>query len=312
LRFQSKTIFVQIEIRGSIDRIWELTQTPESHQKWDLRFTDIQYLPRPDPQQPQQFLYATRIGFGLAIRGGGETVGSRHDAGNGMIAQRISALKFWSEDRKSLIVEGSGYWKYIPLPTAPATVRFLTGYDYRVRFGLVGKIFDHFIFRPLMGWATAWSFDRLRLWIEEGIAPAESMRKAIVYGICRGTLAFVWIYQGLVPKILFHDGDEIAMLKGAGIVRVIPAANWIGACEIILGLILLFSWKSRWPLVLTAILMVIATAAVVAKSPVYLHAAFNPAVLNMLMIAIATIGLVNGRQLPSASRCLRSPPSEGK
>ena len=25
-----------------------------------------------------------------------------------------------------------------------------------------------------MGWATAWSFDRLRLWLEEGIDPATS------------------------------------------------------------------------------------------------------------------------------------------
>ena len=56
-----------------------LTQTPELHERWDLRFTRIEYLPRPDATQPQQFLYETRIGFGLAIRGAGETVGSRDD-----------------------------------------------------------------------------------------------------------------------------------------------------------------------------------------------------------------------------------------
>jgi hypothetical protein len=34
---------------------------------------------------------------------------------------------------------------------------------------------DRLVFRPLMGWATAWSFDRLRLWCERGISPARSL-----------------------------------------------------------------------------------------------------------------------------------------
>jgi hypothetical protein len=43
-------------------------------------------------------------------------------------------------------------------------VRFLTGYDYGTRFGLPGQVIDRLALRPLLGWATAWSFDRLRLW----------------------------------------------------------------------------------------------------------------------------------------------------
>ena len=103
-------IYVQIDIRAPLDRIWQLTQTPELHQQWDLRFSKIEYLARPDAEAPQRFLYATRIGLGLRIQGEGETVGS-HDSANG---QRTSALKFWSGDPKSLIRSGSGYWKYVP------------------------------------------------------------------------------------------------------------------------------------------------------------------------------------------------------
>ena len=72
-----RSIYVQIDIAGTLDRTWELTQTPELHQRWDLRFTEIRYLPRADPAEPQRFLYATRIGFGLRIRGEGESVGTR-------------------------------------------------------------------------------------------------------------------------------------------------------------------------------------------------------------------------------------------
>jgi len=59
----ASSIFVQIDIDGPVDRLWQLTQTPDLHRQWDLRFTDIRYLPRPDPAQPQRFLYATRIGW---------------------------------------------------------------------------------------------------------------------------------------------------------------------------------------------------------------------------------------------------------
>ena len=108
---RADSIYVQIDISGSIDRIWQLTQEPDFHQRrWDLRFTEIRYLPRPDTAQPQRFRYATRIGFGLKIHGEGESVGSR-DGPNG---ERSSALKFWSKDSKSLIRIGSGYWKYVP------------------------------------------------------------------------------------------------------------------------------------------------------------------------------------------------------
>ena len=70
-------IYVEIFLRAPIDEVWRLTQEPAEHQRWDLRFTEIEYLPRPDGSEPQRFLYATRIGFGLAIRGTGESVGER-------------------------------------------------------------------------------------------------------------------------------------------------------------------------------------------------------------------------------------------
>src|SRR5690349_5664641 len=100
------SIYVEILIRGSMDELWHKTQTPDMHQRWDLRFTDITYLPRPDDSHPQRFLYTTRLGFGLQIRGEGETVGERGDPPQ----QVTSALKFWSTDPKSLIREGAGYW----------------------------------------------------------------------------------------------------------------------------------------------------------------------------------------------------------
>jgi hypothetical protein len=162
-------IYVEALMHAPMDNLWEKTQRPELHQRWDLRFTRIKYLPRDDETQPQRFLYSTRIGFGLEISGEGESIGTK-SADDG---SRTSALRFWSHDRRSLILEGSGYWRYVPSVDG---VRFLTSYDYRTRFGLAGRIIDRLLFRRLLGWATAWSFDRLRLWLEEGSEPEKSIR----------------------------------------------------------------------------------------------------------------------------------------
>jgi len=41
------SIYVEIRIRAPIEAIWAHTQTPDLHERWDLRFSRIEYLPRP-------------------------------------------------------------------------------------------------------------------------------------------------------------------------------------------------------------------------------------------------------------------------
>lgn len=299
-------IYVETQIDGSMDELWNLTQQPDQHEQWDLRFTDIQYLPRDDGSEPQHFRYSTRLGFGLSIQGEGVTTASRGDN----TGERSSALTFSSQDPKSLIRSGAGYWKYIPTQHG---VRFLTRYDYRVRFGWPGRIFDALVFRPLMHWATAWSFDRLRLWVERGITPADSLERSLVHGLARIAVAFIWIYHGLVPKLLFQHSDELTMLADAGISSGPSAAaalNALGCLEVILGSLILVGWRIRWPILLTAILMMFASVGVVLNSPQFLVAAFNPVSLNLAVIVLSLIAYLSSRDLPSASRCLLKPPEE--
>jgi len=294
-----KGIYVEIKIHSLIDELWAKTQVPELHRRWDLRFTDIEYLPRPNPSEPQQFLYATRIGFGMKISGRGETLGTQESDGS-----KTSALKFWSDNPISLIREGSGYWKYVPTPNG---IRFITWYDYTTRFGAIGRAFDALVFRPLMGWATAWSFDRLRMWIEKQIDPSTSMRQSATYAICRLMVAFIWIYQGLVPKLLFANPDEGAMLADAGwsAESIASAVRWAGIAEIAFGVLLIVAWRARALFSVTIVLMLVALGFVGMESPRFLSAAFNPVSLNLSMVALSVIGLLCGTNLPSASRCLR-------
>ena len=298
-------IYVEIFIRASMEELWEKTQNPGLHQRWDLRFSEIEYLPRTEGE-PQRFLYVTRIGAGVRIEGAGESTGEHDDTGG----QRTSALKFWSTDRKSLILTGSGYWKYIPCRNG---ITFLTWYDYGVRFGALGQIADRIGFRPLLGWATAWSFDRLRLWIENGVPPEVSRWIAFTYAVSRLAVAFVWIYQGLVPKLLYRDASELRMLSNIGLLPSSSSLELaiIGAAEIGLGMVMLILWRRRWPLSCTILAMVLATIVVALVAPEFLTAVFNPVSLNVAVLSLAAIGLLTGRYAPTATNCRRRPQEKG-
>ncbi|MEU8538893.1 hypothetical protein AB0C52_02660 [Streptomyces sp. NPDC048717] len=213
-------LYVEACVRTDLETLWKRTQDPAEHQRWDLRFTEISYLPAesadpagstessepadsrdsrrsgdssastessvsieaaesaapggPDGRgaegAPRRFRYATRVLPFLVVAGTGVSAGERRRAGG----DRVSALRFASPHPLSPLAEGSGYWRYVPGADPAEGIRFLTGYDYRPRWGRFGRLADRLVFRPLMGWATAWSFDRLRLWCEQGIAPERS------------------------------------------------------------------------------------------------------------------------------------------
>jgi hypothetical protein len=176
----------------------------------------------------------------------------------------------------------------------------------------VGRAIDAVLFRPLITWATAWSFDRLRLWIERRVEPAESARLALVHWVARVALVVAWLYQGIVPKLLYLHADELALLADGGLrgetARL--ALLILGCCEIVLGLSFLVVRRATWLFAATIVLTTAATLAVALASPRYLMAAFNPVSLNTLMSALAVVGLLTRWNLPSASRCRFHRPQE--
>lgn len=301
---RTKPIYVELEIAADMECLWEHTQEPDLHRQWDLRFSDIEYLPKELPEDPQRFLYRTRIGFGLDIAGTGETR-SRISSATG---ERMSALVFGSDQPLSLIRRGGGYWRYRPNGNG---VTFSTKFDYEVRFGRFGRLFDRLLFRPLFGFATAWSFDALRIWLERGIAPAVSIQRAAVHYVSAGLLALLWLYEGLVPKLLFPEAGELQLFRAAGLM---PGAEYaalpaLGAAEIALGIAAVVGHRRRGIyLVQSALLILLAVAAIVG-SPELLAAPFNPLTLSLPMLAMCLLAAITAADVPRAGRCLRRMPT---
>ncbi|PJJ77834.1 hypothetical protein CLV28_1060 [Sediminihabitans luteus] len=145
-------------VAASIDDVWSLTQDPVQHVRWDVRFTQIVPTGVTD-DGAERFTYTRRVPF-RTVAGDGVSLGERGGPGGA----RTSALRFATADRLSPIRAGRGYWRYVPEDGA---VRFVTGFDYAPGWG---ALLDR-LARPALGWATAWSFDRLRIWAERGDPP---------------------------------------------------------------------------------------------------------------------------------------------
>ncbi|HEY5753887.1 MAG TPA: DoxX-like family protein [Chthoniobacterales bacterium] len=118
-------------------------------------------------------------------------------------------------------------------------------------------------------------------------------RLRTIYRLARSAVAGVWIYSGLVPKILFRDWSEMTLLSESGVeTSLLPyVTHSVGLLEILFGLTILLLWKRRWPLWMTVGVMVGALISVAQHSPRTLHAAFNPVTTNGMLAALAIVTL---------------------
>lgn len=111
------------------------------------------------------------------------------------------------------------------------------------------------------------------------------------YAICRIVVAFVWIYHGLVPKLLGPHPDETAMNMALGIseARAAQLSIVAGVIEIGFGVMIILLWRSRWPLLLTVWSMVGLLVFSLYVYPGLASAAFNPVTTNVAVLALAVV-----------------------
>ncbi len=116
--------------------------------------------------------------------------------------------------------------------------------------------------------------------------------------LCRFALAFIWIYQGIVPKWLGRHDDELAMnqVLGASHEQAVWIAYGGGALEVGLGLAILVWWRRRWPYQLSALGIGLLSVFVLWLAPQFLLAAFNAATVNAAILALSMIALVELRR----------------
>lgn len=306
-RMKKKPIYVEIDIQAPIKDAWHYTQNPKLHEQWDLRFTSITYKEKEELSELQRFTYETKVMPGVTVSGWGESKGE-HLTKDGV---KISSLHFGTPQKISPIAEGKGYWKYIPKKQA---LTFLTQYDYEVRYGKLGLLFD-LVFRPLMGWATALSFDVLKRWLEKGENPSAQYRRFFLTLLISALFCFVWLYHGLIPKVLFQHPLEVMMVEHSltqvntandrNVANATSLVYWIGVAEMLFALCWLVPRGKRLLFGLQIMLFPLLTLGAVLVDTDIAIAPFNPVTLNGALWVLSIIGFVLSKDLPSAASCKR-------
>ena len=115
----------------------------------------------------------------------------------------------------------------------------------------------------------------------------------IVLGI-HFSLAVLWFYQGLVPKILVQAPDELRIwaLQGVTETNAVILMQLSGCAEIIFGLLFLLFRQSQRLHVLNIAGMLGLSALILWLDPQYFLQAFNPFVMNAAMTALSVIAIV--------------------
>lgn len=115
-----------------------------------------------------------------------------------------------------------------------------------------------------------------------------------VVWVSRVALAFVWIYQGIVPKLVCQSPVELELLAHLG-----PLYGFLcsvmGYGEILFGLLLLLSpW--RWPFLVNIAAMLGLFVFVSMTEPQLHFEAFNPVTLNVTVIALSINAFISMRK----------------
>ena len=111
----------------------------------------------------------------------------------------------------------------------------------------------------------------------------QSSKLTHVSFISRLSFGFLFIYHGLVPKILWLSPVETHLVSLSGLdipANVVSLLSGIG--EVLLGSSILFFRKSIIPLYMAVVVLLLLLLFVGFVSPEYLVEAFNPVTTNML------------------------------
>jgi peptidoglycan/LPS O-acetylase OafA/YrhL len=107
--------------------------------------------------------------------------------------------------------------------------------------------------------------------------------------ISRVALGLVWLYEGLVPKLLFLRADELDLVKRSGIFWRTP--EWtlqvLGIAQIAFGIWLITAWAERFAVALATMWMVVLIVLVACANPVMLTDPYGALVKDFCLIACA-------------------------
>lgn len=107
--------------------------------------------------------------------------------------------------------------------------------------------------------------------------------------ICRLALGVVWLYEGLVPKLLFVRQDQIDLVERSGLFIGTPEffLQLLGVGQVVCGLWLLAGFAERLAVFIATTGMVILIVLVACANPAMLTDPYGALIKDLCLIACA-------------------------
>lgn len=120
-----------------------------------------------------------------------------------------------------------------------------------------------------------------------------------IYLVSRLGLAGIWLYHGLVPKLLFGASQEVEMnTVFMPFVGEKAALISSGIAEVVFAILLLAFYRVRWFNYVTIAFGSVASLAILVALPHLYTEAFNPFSTNLAIVLLAVINLMSAESLP--------------
>lgn len=112
-----------------------------------------------------------------------------------------------------------------------------------------------------------------------------------VLQLCRFTIGLVWIYHGLVPKLIHVAPLELMMTSTMGFSTEISllTTRIAGVSEMAFGCCLIIFYRQRWLIKLNILALLGLLGFVMLNVPVVLLEAFNPLTTNLPVVVLSLI-----------------------
>ena len=106
---------------------------------------------------------------------------------------------------------------------------------------------------------------------------------------CRVALGIVWLYEGLVPKLLFIRPDQIELVQRSGLYLGTPERflQWLGIAQVLFALWLLVGFAERLAVAIATIGMGILIVLVAMNNPGMLTDPYGALIKDACLIACA-------------------------
>jgi hypothetical protein len=118
-------------------------------------------------------------------------------------------------------------------------------------------------------------------------------RIRLARALARWSLGLVWIYEGLVPKILFPGAhpEQTALVANSLFCFASPSLTLaiLGAAQVVLGLLLLAEWRDRELAAVATLWMAALIVLVAAGRPLMLTDPFGALAKDLCLIACAAV-----------------------